>query len=155
MTRAMYPLAEVEAIINGQRTTAYRFDSEPPLHHYIVARKQLTWIPNNLLRMPEGFRATNRNINIRNYMINRITHIKRSSVRDRNKRGWNKMLFNSILEGSGVFSEGLTNRQRTKLRSATLPFIQATLKYWIEKGFIKEYAEEVKGNSVRGFVIKV
>lgn len=98
----LLPCETIEARINGQLTAAaIKLHCEPPLIQYAKKKKQITTFPPALLQAPIS--KTTQNIQIQDYLIERIAHAKGGS-------GKKKILFSTIYEKAGITT--VKQRQR-------------------------------------------
>ena len=134
---SLLPMERIQAYVNGQLTeSAIHIFREPPMVSFAKERKQITTIDRQLLESPLS--KTNANILLEDYLIERISHIKKGKTS-------NKMLYKTIFENTGVKTEGKDAR---KYAERAKKKIHDLLDSYQAKKFIKGYTEEKDGISI-------
>ena len=128
------PIERVDALVNGQLVeSAVHALREPPPISFAKERKQFTTVEVKLLDSPLS--KTSANIQLEDYLIERISRIKR----DKGKTP-NKMLFATIYKHTGIHTRMQKQRAPEK--------IEKLLKYYKDCGFITGYSMEADGVKV-------
>lgn len=126
---ALLPMERITGRVNGQiAESIIHLFREPPLMTFAKARKQLTTVNVKLLSDPLS--KTNANLELADYLISRISHMKNGFPN-------HKMKFETIYEKTGI----TTNKQKQR----ALPKIKNLLDYYKKVGFIKGYRLEESG----------
>ena len=134
---SLLPMERIQAYVNGQLTeSAIHIFREPPMVSFAKERKQITTIDRQLLESPLS--KTNANILLEDYLIERISHIKKGKTS-------NKMLYKTIFENAAVKTEGKDAR---KYAERAKKKIRDLLNSYQAKKFIKGYTEEKDGISI-------
>lgn len=130
----MLPWESVDAIVNGQRAEGViHLFRQPPLLSFAESRNQITTIPRALLASPVN--KTEVHLLIDDYMITRISRLKRS-----NGKVSNKLLFSTIYAKAGVS----TRVQKNRAKEAILKYLE----HYKDCGFIKGYKPAADGVSI-------
>lgn len=131
----LLPMERITAIVNGQTVdSAIHLFREPPLISFAKERKQITTIKRELLESPLS--KTDANLQIDDYLIERISHIKKS----RGKIS-NKILYSTIFDNAGISTKMQRKRAKEK--------ITKYLDHYLKCGFIKGYTENEEGVTVK------
>lgn len=126
---ALLPMERITSRVNGQiAESVVHLFREPPLMTFAKAREQLTTVNVNLLSDPLS--KTNANLELADYLISRISHMKNGFPN-------HKMKFETIYEHTGITTK--------KQKQRALPKIKKLLDYYKGEGFIKEYRLEENG----------
>lgn len=125
----LLPMERIQAIVNGQTAeAAIHIFREPPMVSFARERKQITTVDIKLLDTPLS--KTNANIEIEDYLIEQIAHIKKGKVR-------NKMLYDTIYKNAGVKTKKQRQRAPEKIRQL--------LDHYVKCGYIAAYKEVSDG----------
>lgn len=128
---SVVPMERVQAIVNGKLVdSAIHLFREPPLISFARERKQITTVPIKILDSPLS--NTSANIQLEDYLIERISRIKKDGSKTSNK-----VLFATIYKNTGI----KTKQQRSRAANK----IKKLLKHYKSCGFIKDYAIEHDG----------
>lgn len=128
---SVVPMERVEAIVNGKLAeSAVHVFREPPLISFAKERRQITTVPIKLLDTPLS--NTSANIRLEDYLIERISRIKKDGVKTSNK-----ILFATIYKNAGITTKKQKQRAPEK--------IEKLLKHYESCGFIKGYGIEKDG----------
>lgn len=131
----LLPWESVDAIVNGQRADGViHFFREPPLMSFAKERRQITTVPRELLQSPIS--KTDANLQIDDYLIDRIARIKKSGGKSSNK-----LLYNTIYENCEI----KTRMQRSRAKDKITKYLD----YYKECGFIKDFKEAADGVIIR------
>lgn len=126
---ALLPMERITGRVNGQiADSIVHMFREPPLMTFARERGQLTTVNVRLLNSPLS--KTNANIQLEDYLIDRIAHM-------RNGFPNHKMKFETIYERAGITTK--------KQKQRALPKIKKLLDYYRKVGFIKGYRLEENG----------
>jgi hypothetical protein len=127
-------MERISAIVNGQTTdSAIHLFREPPLISFARERKQITTVSRKLLESPLS--QTDSNLQIEDYLIEQISHIK--SPKSKLK---NKLLFETIFEKCNI----KTPNQRARARET----ITKLLDHYKKHNFIKDYKKSPDGITI-------
>lgn len=128
----LLPMERVKGIVNGQVAEAViHIFREPPMVSFARQRKQITTINVRLLDTPLS--KTSANMELEDYLLERISHMKKSSVRKR-------MLLATIYENANI--KTIKQKQRAPEK------IKKLLEHYKENGFIKGYRFDDKGVTI-------
>lgn len=128
----LLPMERVKGIVNGQVAEAViHIFREPPMVSFARQRKQITTINVRLLDTPLS--KTSANMELEDYLLERISHMKKSSVR-------NRMLLATIYENANI--KTIKQKQRAPEK------IKKLLEHYKENGFIKGYRIDDKGVTI-------
>lgn len=131
----LLPWESVDAIVNGQRADGViHFFREPPLMSFAKERRQITTVPRELLQSPIS--KTDANLQIDDYLIDRIARIKKSGGKSSNK-----LLYSTIYENCEI----KTRMQRSRAKDKITKYLD----YYKECGFIKDFKEAADGVIIR------
>lgn len=143
----LLPFERLEVTNRGQTTTAIHLLREPPLLTFAKARKQCTTIDIKVLQSPIS--KTNNNLRIDDYLLERITHMKKNQALSR------KILLSTIYEVCKVTSKMQKSRTPEKI-FCYLNHYQATgfIKGFIVDGTKKPYSDYKEGSEDKPKTIK-
>lgn len=128
----LLPMERVKGIVNGQVAEAViHIFREPPMVSFARQRKQITTINVRLLDTPLS--KTSANMELEDYLLERISHMKKGSVRKR-------MLLATIYENANI--KTIKQKQRAPEK------IKKLLEHYKENGFIKGYRIDDKGVTI-------
>lgn len=128
---SLLPMERISGYINNvYADSAIHLFREPPLITFARDRKQVTTIPKKLLESPVS--KTEANLKLDDYLIDRISQIKRPK-----SKLSNKILFKTIYENCGI--------TQAKQRQRTPDKIKKYMEYYKECGFIKGFSMEKDG----------
>lgn len=126
---SLLPMERVSALVGGQMAeSVIHIFREPPLMTLARERRQITKVERKVLASPLSM--TNANIQLEDYLIERISHMKNGKARL-------KMLFETIYKNAGITT--------TKQKQRAWAKIEKLLNHYVECGFISGYAKESDG----------
>lgn len=132
---SLLPMERISAIVNGQTVdSAIHLFREPPLVTFAKERKQVTTISRHLLESPLS--KTDANLQIDDYLLERISHIKKSKGKISNK-----LLYSTIYEKAGINTKMQRSRAKEK--------ISKYLEHYKSCGFIKDFSEAADGVTIK------
>lgn len=128
----LLPMERITAVVNGQlaESVVHIFRTLPMLE-FARERGQFTTIEKKLLDSPLS--KTNANIQLEDYLIDRISHMKNGKAKTR-------MLFATICERAGITTKKQKQRAWDK--------ITKLLDYYVKCGFIAGYDRDEKGVTI-------
>lgn len=128
----LLPMERISAVVNGQlaESVVHIFRTLPMLE-FARERGQFTTIEKKLLDSPLS--KTNANIQLEDYLIDRISHMKNGKAKTR-------MLFATICERAGITTKKQKQRAWDK--------ITKLLNYYVKCGFIAGYDRDEKGVTI-------
>lgn len=130
---SLLPCERLSAFFDGGFTDcAIHLFREPPLISFARERKQITTINMNVLQAPVS--RTEQTLRIQDYLIERISHMKRKKSSNR------KMSFETIFKKCTISTK--QGRQRAK------GYIRRYLDHYKKVAFIKDYGEEKDGITI-------
>lgn len=124
---SLLPMERARVILNGQEVEAIHLFREPPVVSFARGRKQLTQIERRLLASP--LNKTNQNMELEDYLIERIAHAKRGTLSA-------KIKYDTIFEQTNMNGK---QRQRAPEKIAKL------LDHYVKCAWIKSYQMEKDG----------
>ena len=125
------PMERIRAVVNGKLVeSAIHVFREPPPISFARERKQITTVPIKLLDSPLS--NTSANIQLEDYLIERISRIKKDGSKTSNK-----ILFATIYKNTGIKTKKQKQRAPEK--------IEKLLDHYKACGFIKDYGFEQDG----------
>lgn len=131
---SLLPMERISAVVNGQTVdSAIHLFREPPLVSFAKDRKQITTVSRQLLASPLS--KTDANLQLDDYLIERISHIKKSKGKISNK-----LLYATIFEKAGITSRNQKMRGKEK--------ITKYLEHYKKCGFIKDFTEAADGVTI-------
>lgn len=131
---SLLPMERISAVVNGQTVdSAIHLFREPPLVSFARDRKQITTVSRQLLESPLS--KTDANLQLDDYLIERISHIKKSKGKISNK-----LLYTTIYEKAGITSRNQKMRGKEK--------ITKYLEHYKKCGFIKDFTEAADGVTI-------
>lgn len=129
----LLPLERVRRIVNGQLTEGViHLFREPPLITFAKMRGQVTTIDVKLLQSPIS--KTDANLQIDDYLIERISKAKNS----RNRQKSHRILYKTLYDNTGI----TTPKERARAPEK----IKKYLDYYQQQGFITRYTMDDNGN---------
>jgi hypothetical protein len=131
----LLPVKTFEGIVNNNLLTSsiVKFLDTPPLLEIAQGKGQLTNVPLAMLQtMPQ--RQTDRNLQIQDSLLKRISHMR--NAQERNKRGRGR--YQTIKFDDAFFAEfdAYTLQDKRRVESAVIK----VLDHFVETGFIEDYA---------------
>ena len=130
---SLLPMLRIRSTVNGQTVDgAIQLYCEPPLIGFARSRNQITTIERKLLSTP--LNKTNQNLQIEDYLLERIAHAKRGSLSS-------KIKFKTIYEEAGITDKQQRHRAPAK--------IEKLLNYYKECGYIKDFTKEADGVRIK------
>lgn len=132
---SLLPMERISAVVNGQTVdSAIHLFREPPLVSFARDRKQITTVSRQLLESPLS--KTDANLQLDDYLIERISHIKKSKVKTSNK-----LLYTTIYEKAGINTKMQRSRAKDKIKQY--------LEHYKKCGFIKDFTEAADGITIK------
>lgn len=130
----LLPWESVDAVVNGQRADGViHLFREPPLISFAKGRQQITTVQRKLLASPIS--KTDANLQLDDYLIERIAHIKKSKGKISNK-----LLYSTIFEKANITTKLQRSRSKDKIKKY--------LEYYTSCGFIKGFKEATDGVTI-------
>ena len=131
---SLLPMERISAVVNGQTIdSAVHLFREPPLVTFAKDRKQVTTVSRQLLASPIS--KTDAHLQIDDYLIERISHIKKSKGKISNK-----LLYSTIFEKTGATSRNQKSRGKDTVKKY--------LEHYKQCGFIKGFSEAADGVTI-------
>lgn len=131
----LLPWESIDAVVNGQKADGViHLFREPPLVSFAKERKQVTTVSRKLLTSPIS--KTDANLQLDDYLIEHISHIKHSKGKLSNK-----LLYTTIYDKAGIKTKMQRSRAKDKIRQY--------LDHYKSCGFIKDYKEAADGVTIR------
>lgn len=131
---SLLPFERMSAYINGKLSeAAIHLLREPPLITFAKERKQITTIDRKILLAPVS--NTNANLSIADYLIERISHMKRPR-----SKAPRKLLYSTIYENCGIIEKKQKQRAPEK--------IKRFLDHYVATNFIKGYTTSAEGVTI-------
>lgn len=131
---SLLPMERITAIVNGQPVgSAIHLFREPPMYTFAKERNQLTTINMDILTSPVS--KTDANLQLDDYLIERIAHIKKSAGKMSNK-----ILFATIFAKTGHTSRNQKSRGRETVKKY--------LEHYKKCKFIRNYTEGKDGVTI-------
>ena len=128
---ALLPLERCTAMVNGRISdAAIHLFREPPLLSFARGRKQFTTVEMKVLQSPVS--KTDINLQIDDYLIERIAHIKKGNMS-------NRILFATVIEHIGN-----TKNNRERIPKKIIEY----LTHYKKCGFIKDFTSDAKGVTI-------
>ena len=132
-TSSLLPMERIEGVINGKAVeAAIHLFREPPLMGFARGRKQITTIDRKLLETPVN--KTEQNFLLEDYIIERISHMKKDSKTPR------KILFETLYTETQITSR----KQRSRLVEKDGK-LNKIMKHYMNCKYIRNYAFEEDG----------
>ena len=126
---------------NNKEISGYKLIDDTPFFIYSDTFNQIADIPSEALNV--GVNLTDEKIIIRDYFFERIEGMKSNPKLSR------VVLFDSILERAN-----LSNISRKK-KSGIIKAVRSMLKHWKNIKYIDDYSENLKGQKIVGYTLKV
>lgn len=131
---SLLPMERISAVVNGQTVDgAIHLFREPPLTTFAKDRKQITTLSRQLLQSPLS--KTDINLQIDDYLIERISHIKKSKGKLSSK-----LLYKTIFEKTNIKTRNQKMRGKEK--------ISKYLTHYKKCNFIKSFQTESDGVTI-------
>lgn len=131
---SLLPMERISAVVNGQTVDgAIHLFREPPLTTFAKDRKQITTLSRQLLQSPLS--KTDINLQIDDYLIERISHIKKSKGKLSSK-----LLYKTIFEKTNIKTRNQKMRGKEK--------ISKYLTHYKKCNFIKSFRTESDGVTI-------
>lgn len=136
-TRYLLNVNTTEAIVRGKLAeAAFELKEEPVLLQFARARKQVTYIPRAVLESPRGFSKTDENLAIEDYLLRRISQMKRDKTGKISRR----ILFSTIFENAGIKDK--QRKIRAKKRIILL------MEHYVDTDYIYAYDDDQDGITI-------
>lgn len=140
-TENMLVCQNIDVIINGHETEAYKLIKMPVIYRYASSLGQIATVKRDLVKLPMV--CTQNNIIIQKYLLRRIERMKNKKTKSSNIIKFKTLYEECDIEGSYIELSRIRNQ------------IDKILNNWKQNGYISDYEYTKNHNAYQDIIIKL